>query len=76
MPYEIVKSPSNGWFNVSHLAQAVVPEDVGEVPSFADNLLSGSAHVGQEAEPKLGLRRTVHDSMSFRAIVLRLSVAM
>ena len=62
--------------DVGHVTQAVVPEDVGEVPCFADDLLSGGAHVGQEAEPKLGLRRTVHASISFRAIVLRLSVAM
>ena len=30
--------------DVSHVAQAVVPEDVGEVPGFADNLLGVGAH--------------------------------
>ncbi len=30
--------------NVSHVAQPVVPEDVGEVPGFADNLLGVGTH--------------------------------
>ena len=30
--------------DVSHVAQAVVPEDVGEVPGFADDLLGVGAH--------------------------------
>jgi len=32
-------------FDVSHVAQAVVPEDVGEVPCLADNLLGVGAHL-------------------------------
>ena len=32
-------------FDVSHVAQAVVPEDVGEVPCLAHNLLGVGAHL-------------------------------
>ena len=31
-------------FDVSHVTQPVVPEDVGEVPGFADDLLGSRAH--------------------------------